>query len=113
MNMASMKHRALALFAFVGLGVLTTQISWSRPAGDEAVKRAYGKLAEAPWLAAQDKGDIATGVVVYEKDGKLYLDSEPCNKKFYYFTQPYEKTPTGGTATCGDDSFPKFRVRQK
>jgi hypothetical protein len=113
MNRESMKSRALGFLLLAALAVLTIQIARSRPSADEAIKRAYGKLADSPWLAEQNKGDVATGVVVYEKEGKLYLDSEPCNKKFYYFTQPYEKTETGGTASCGNDSFPKFRVRQK
>jgi hypothetical protein len=108
-----MKGRTALFVALNVLLVLTIQMAWSTPTEDEAIKRAYGKLADSPWLASQTKGDVATGVVVYEKEGKLYLDSDPCNKKFYYFTQPYEKTAIPGTAKCGDDSFPKFRVRQK
>jgi hypothetical protein len=113
MNRTSINLRAFGLFALAVLVLLTVQVTSSRPSVDEAIKRAYGNLADSPWLAEQNKGDVATGVVVYEKDGKLYLDSEPCNKKFYNFSQPYEKTATGATVTCGSDSFPKFRVRQK
>src|ERR1700761_2106872 len=103
MNELSVKGRAAWFITLNVLSILTVQMAWSTPTQDEAIKRAYGKLADSPWLASQSKGDVATGVVVYEKDGKLYLDSDPCNKKFYYFTQPYEKTLIPETAKCGGD----------
>lgn len=35
---------------------------------DAALQRTYGELAQAPWKAQQEKGEIATGVIVYERD---------------------------------------------
>jgi hypothetical protein len=79
----------------------------------DALKKVYGPVADEPWKAGQEKGEVSVGVVVYEKEGKLYLDGKPCEKKFYYFSNPYEKTPTGRTVKCRDESFTEYRVRQK
>jgi hypothetical protein len=82
-------------------------------ADDSALQRTYGELAKAPWKAQQEKGEIATGVIVYEQDKKLYLDSQPCSQKMYYFTEPYKKEPTGKRVKCGSDTFDEYQVRQK
>jgi hypothetical protein len=80
---------------------------------DAALERAYGELAKAPWKAQQEKGEIATGVIVYEQDKKLYLDSQPCSQKLYYFSEPYKKDATGKKVKCGNDIFDEYQVRQK
>ena len=82
-------------------------------ANQAALDRVYGKLAQAPWEAQQQKGDIAVGVIVNESNGKIYLDGKPCEKKIYNFTAPYDKDATGRKVSCGQDSFDEYRVRQK
>ena len=86
---------------------------FDKQANDAALQRTYGELTKAPWKAQQEKGEIATGVIVYEQDKKLYLDSQPCSQKMYYFTEPYKKDATGKKVKCGNDTFDEYQVRQK
>lgn len=61
-------------------------------------------------------GDIASGVVESEKDGKLYLNTTPCkaaqDADIVVFHKPYTKT-AAGEIVCVGHHFDKASVRQQ
>jgi hypothetical protein len=61
-------------------------------------------------------GDIASGVVESEKEGKLYLNTTPCKSAqeadTVVFHKPYTKTPAG-EIVCFGHHFDKVSVRQR
>lgn len=62
------------------------------------------------------RGDIATGVVESEKEGRLYLNTTPCKSAqeaaIVVFHQPYTKT-AAGEIVCYGHHFDKVSVRQQ
>jgi hypothetical protein len=61
-------------------------------------------------------GDVATGVVEREADGKLYLNTTPCKppqeSEIVVFHQPYKKSSLG-EIVCFGHHFDKVSVRQQ
>jgi hypothetical protein len=61
-------------------------------------------------------GDIASGVVESEKEGKLYLNTTPCKPAqeadTVVFHKPYTKT-AAGEIVCYGHHFDKVSVRQQ
>lgn len=61
-------------------------------------------------------GDIASGVVESEKEGKLYLNTTPCKPAqeadTVVFHKPYTKT-AAGEIVCNGHHFDKASVRQQ
>jgi hypothetical protein len=61
-------------------------------------------------------GDIASGVVESEKEGKLYLNTTPCKPaqeaSSVVFHKPYTKT-AAGEIVCFGHHFDKVSVRQQ
>jgi hypothetical protein len=61
-------------------------------------------------------GDIASGVVESEKEGKLYLNTTPCKSAqeadTVVFHKPYTKT-AAGEIVCLGHHFDKVSVRQQ
>jgi hypothetical protein len=80
---------------------------------DKRILDVYGSVAEEPWKLGQDKGEAGTGVVINETNGKLYLDTKPCEAKVKTFSEPYEKADTGKTVPCKGHQLPVFFIRQK
>jgi hypothetical protein len=54
-------------------------------------------------------GDLASGVVIQELDGQLYLDVRPCTGKLVVFTKPYRKKMIG-VITCGGKLNEKYLI---
>lgn len=75
---------------------------------------ALAQLPKAPVEARS--GDIASGVVESEKEGKLYLNTTPCKAAqeadTVVFHKPYTKTAAGETV-CNGHHFDKVSVRQQ
>lgn len=61
-------------------------------------------------------GDIASGVVESEREGKLYLNTTPCKPAqeadTVVFHNPYTKT-AAGEIVCNGHHFDKVSVRQQ
>jgi hypothetical protein len=74
----------------------------------------FGQAPPTP-VAAQP-GDIASGVVESEKEGKLYLNTTPCKPaqeaNSVVFHKPYTKT-AAGEIVCFGHHFDKVSVRQQ
>ena len=75
---------------------------------------AFAQAPKAP-VGAQP-GDIASGVVESEKEGKLYLNTTPCKAAqeadTVVFHKPYTKT-AAGEIVCNGHHFDKVSVRQQ
>ena len=75
---------------------------------------ALAQLPKAPVEARP--GDIASGVVESEKEGKLYLNTTPCKAAqeadTVVFHKPYTKT-AAGEIVCNGHHFDKVSVRQQ
>jgi hypothetical protein len=74
-------------------------------------------FAQAPATpVAAQPGDIASGVVESEKEGKLYLNTTPCKPAqeadSVIFHKPYTKT-AAGEIVCFGHHFDKVTVRQQ
>ena len=74
-------------------------------------------LSQAPRTPVEARqGDIASGVVESEKEGKLYLNTTPCKPAqeadSVVFHKPYTKT-AAGEIVCYGHHFDKVRVRQQ
>jgi hypothetical protein len=74
-------------------------------------------LAQAPPTpVAAQPGDIASGVVESEKEGKLYLNTTPCKPaqeaSSVIFHKPYTKT-AAGEIVCFGHHYDKVTVRQQ
>jgi hypothetical protein len=61
---------------------------------------------------SQSYGDIASGSIIAELDGKLYLDTRPCTGRIATFAKPYRKIPIG-PASCGDKKIDRFQVEER
>jgi hypothetical protein len=74
----------------------------------------FSQAPRTPTEARQ--GDIASGVVESEKDGKLYLNTTPCKPAqeadTVVFHKPYTKT-AAGEIVCNGHHFDKVSVRQQ
>jgi len=74
-------------------------------------------FSQAPQTPVEARpGDLASGVVESEKDGKLYLNTTPCKPAqeadSVVFHKPYAKTPAG-EIVCYGHHFDKVSVRQQ
>ena len=74
-------------------------------------------FSQAPPTPVEAKpGDIASGVVESEKEGKLYLNTTPCKPAqeadSVIFHKPYTKTAAGEIVRFGHH-FDKVTVRQQ
>ena len=74
-------------------------------------------FAQAPRTPVEARpGDIASGVVENEKEGKLYLNTTPCKSAqeadTVIFHKPYTKT-AAGEIVCFGHHFDKVSVRQQ
>jgi hypothetical protein len=100
------KFVALSTLPLFAAGLLSQ--SRGRNVADikDLLRDIYGDKLEQPWLLRQENARASTGVVILEKDDKLYLDSDPCNQKVMTFSKPYEKTDTGKTVTCKGHQLP-------
>jgi len=62
------------------------------------------------------RGDIASGVVESERDGRLYLNTTPCNPapeaNVVVFHHPYRRTQSG-EIVCYPHRFDKTTVEQQ
>jgi hypothetical protein len=69
-----------------------------------------------PTPVTAQAGDIASGVVESEKDGKLYLNTTPCKSAqeadSVIFHKPYTKKDAG-EIVCFGHHFDKVTVRQQ
>lgn len=91
----------------------------SGPKGIQPSKRAkpLGRNAQdfsdtEPEEASTRVGDIATGVVLLEEKGDLYLDTNPCNGRVVVFRKPYRKSAIG-SITCGTKELTRVQIEQK
>jgi hypothetical protein len=77
---------------------------------------AVGFSQAPPTPVAAQPGDIASGVVESEKEGKLYLNTTPCKPAqeaaSVIFHKPYTKT-AAGEIVCFGHHFDKVSVRQQ
>ena len=77
---------------------------------------AVGLAQAPPTPTAAQPGDIASGVVESEKEGKLYLNTTPCKPAqeaaSVVFHKPYTKT-AAGEIVCFGHHFDKVSVRQQ
>jgi len=77
---------------------------------------AVGFAQAPPTPVAAQPGDIASGVVESEKEGKLYLNTTPCKPaqeaNSVVFHKPYTKT-AAGEIVCFGHHFDKVTVRQQ
>jgi len=77
---------------------------------------ALGFSQTPPIPVAAQPGDIASGVVESEKEGKLYLNTTPCKPaqegNSGIFHKPYTKT-AAGEIICFGHHFDKVIVRQQ
>ena len=77
---------------------------------------AVGFAQAPPTPTAALPGDIASGVVESEKEGKLYLNTTPCKPAqeaaSVVFHKPYTKT-AAGEIVCFGHHFDKVSVRQQ
>jgi len=77
---------------------------------------AVGFSQAPPTPVAAQPGDIASGVVESEKEGKLYLNTTPCKPaqeaSSVVFHKPYTKT-AAGEIVCYGHHFDKVSVRQQ
>jgi hypothetical protein len=74
-------------------------------------------VAQAPRSPVEARpGDIASGVVESERDGKLYLNTTPCKSAqeadTVVFHKPYTKT-AAGEIVCYGHHYDKVSVRQQ
>jgi hypothetical protein len=74
-------------------------------------------FSQAPRTPVEAKpGDIGSGVVESEKEGKLYLNTTPCKSAqeadTVVFHKPYTKT-AAGEIVCYGHHFDKVSVRQQ
>jgi hypothetical protein len=74
-------------------------------------------FSQAPRTPTEARpGDIASGVVESEKEGKLYLNTTPCKPAqeadTVVFHKPYTKT-AAGEIVCNGHHFDKVSVRQQ
>jgi hypothetical protein len=61
---------------------------------------------------SQNYGDIGSGAIIAELDGKLYLDTKPCTGRIATFVKPYKKVHLG-TSTCGNKTIEKFQIEER
>ena len=77
---------------------------------------AVGFSQTPPIPVAAQPGDIASGVVESEKEGKLYLNTTPCKAaqeaESVVFHKPYTKKDAG-EIVCFGHHFDKVTVRQQ
>lgn len=57
-------------------------------------------------------GDIASGVILMESKGSLYLDTRPCNGHVLTFSRPYRKTKLS-TVSCGGKQLDTYQIEEK
>jgi hypothetical protein len=58
------------------------------------------------------KGDIASGVILLEADGMLYLDTRPCDSHVLSFKKPYLKHHIGSVTCTSGRRVDRFEVEK-
>jgi len=61
---------------------------------------------------SQSYGDIGSGAIIAELEGKLYLDTKPCTGRIATFIRPYKKILLG-TTTCGNKTIEKVQIEER
>jgi hypothetical protein len=59
--------------------------------------------------AGSRSGDIASGVIIMESNGSLYLDTRPCHAHIVAFSKPYRKTKLA-SLTCDGKQLDRYQV---
>ena len=77
----------------------------------DALKKLYGTIPSDITVVGSEPGDVATGIVVQEAQGELFLDKKPCIGDIVSFQEPYRKIVVG-KQSCKGKSHEKVQVEQ-
>lgn len=104
--------KSMRLLACIAAAVFLMLAATLASQDASAIRRIYGDLADKEWRLNTSKGDVATGVIIGERDQRLLLDGDPCKKELFGFKEPYDKKKVSSTK-CDGETLDVYRVEQK